>query len=176
MKESLADEGVLCVEFVDGHSCLQGLRDRLCDVLITGSQLPDMHAVTLISEVLKICPCLPVIVITPKSDIPATVFAMKGGAFEAVEEDADVRAILPAVQAALRQFPEGLSRTMKPLTRVEHKVLTHVLEGKGSGEIALALRRSRRTVESHRCRILRKLGVRNVAELCCRVAGRRSAQ
>ncbi|HEX42337.1 MAG TPA: response regulator [Phycisphaerales bacterium] len=176
MKESLAGDGVLCVGFIDGHSCLQELRTRLCDVLITDSQLPDMHAITLIGEVLKICPCLPVIVRTPRSDIAATVLAMKGGAFEAIEEDADVRVVLPTVRAALGQFPEGLSRTMKPLTRIEHKVLSHVLEGKGSGEIALAMKRSRRTIEAHRCRILKKLGVRNVAELCCRVPVRRLGQ
>ncbi len=176
MKESLAGEGILCVGFVDGRSCLQRLRARLCDVLVADLHLPDMHAVTLIAEARRICPCLPVVVQTPRADIAATVLAMKAGAFEAVEKGAGADDLIRSVRAALRHFPDGLSLTIKPLTRAEYKVLTYVLEGKGSGEIAMILNRSRRTVEAHRCRILQKLSVRNVAELCCRMPVRRLGQ
>ena len=51
------------------------------------------------------------------------------------------------------------------LTEVEQIVLSQVIEGKTSKEIAAVLHRSPRTVEVHRLHILRKLGVSSTRDL-----------
>jgi DNA-binding CsgD family transcriptional regulator len=53
----------------------------------------------------------------------------------------------------------------KPLTRSERIVLCLILEGISNKRIAYILERSERTVEVHRGRIMRKLGVDNVVDL-----------
>jgi len=51
------------------------------------------------------------------------------------------------------------------LTRMELKILYHILEGRNSREIADVLRRSPRTVEVHRRHLMQKLGANNIVEL-----------
>lgn len=51
------------------------------------------------------------------------------------------------------------------LTPTERQVLHSVLDGRTTREIALTLHRSRRTIEVHRKRVLRKLGVDTSTEL-----------
>jgi len=53
----------------------------------------------------------------------------------------------------------------RPLTAIEETVLQLVLRGKTNGQIAAALRRSRRTVEVHRSDIMRKLGAHHIVDL-----------
>lgn len=56
----------------------------------------------------------------------------------------------------------------EPLTRREKEILHLVVSGRSNKEIAKALCRSERTVEYHRNRIMRKMGVHNAAGLVAR--------
>ncbi|GEM_PF-649414 len=51
------------------------------------------------------------------------------------------------------------------LTDRQSQIITLVVQGKTSAEIALELDLSARTVESHRARLMRAIGIRNSAEL-----------
>jgi DNA-binding CsgD family transcriptional regulator len=51
------------------------------------------------------------------------------------------------------------------LTPREQKILTEIVRGHSSKEIARALDISPRTVEFHRANLLKKLGAKNTAEL-----------
>ncbi|WP_438272349.1 helix-turn-helix domain-containing protein [Serratia fonticola] len=51
------------------------------------------------------------------------------------------------------------------LTRSERNVLIHLFSGLSMTEIAKLLNRSIKTISAHKCSIMRKLGVRNDAEL-----------
>ena len=53
----------------------------------------------------------------------------------------------------------------KPLTEREAEILKLIISGKSNKEIARILYRSKRTVESHRARIMHKFGVNNVVDL-----------
>ncbi|KXF90375.1 LuxR C-terminal-related transcriptional regulator [Phaeobacter inhibens] len=57
------------------------------------------------------------------------------------------------------------SRPYQPLTRREREVYSLLCEGKTSKEIARSLALSYRTVEVHRARLLKKMGVSNTAAL-----------
>ena len=52
-----------------------------------------------------------------------------------------------------------------PLTKREVQILRSILSGKTNKQIAIMLSRSRRTIEYHRNRLMRKLDVRNTVEL-----------
>ena len=68
-------------------------------------------------------------------------------------------------EARLRQDKKRAKRLLDRLTARERDVLTHVVNGNVSRDIADRLGISARTVEAHRNRIMQKLEVRNVAEL-----------
>jgi DNA-binding CsgD family transcriptional regulator len=51
------------------------------------------------------------------------------------------------------------------LTKREREVLAHILDGKSNREVGADLGISPRTIEVHRARIMRKLGVRNTVQL-----------
>jgi len=57
----------------------------------------------------------------------------------------------------------------KILTPAQNKILELVMQGKSSKQIASELKRSVRTIEDHRVRIMRKLGAQNLVELTKKV-------
>ena len=82
--------------------------------------------------------------------------------------DANVR----SGHAALREMDSMLEdrlvkggKTPANLTRREAEVLRFILAGKTNKDMARIICRAERTVEYHRNRLMRKLGVHNVAEL-----------
>ena len=61
--------------------------------------------------------------------------------------------------------PERLRKPTNPLTPRQIQILKKVAMGLSNREIAAALRLSVRTVEVHRFNLMRRLNVRNVAQL-----------
>ena len=62
----------------------------------------------------------------------------------------------------LRRTPAASSELLTPL---ESEVLLAVASGQRNAEVARRMRRSTKTVEKHRANLLRKLGLRSVAQL-----------
>ena len=58
-----------------------------------------------------------------------------------------------------------LQDAVSSLTRREYEVLTHVIAGRLNKQIATDLAISEKTVKVHRGRVMKKAGVRSVAEL-----------
>ena len=69
------------------------------------------------------------------------------------------------VREYLDQARRGEATPEDPLTPRELQVVKLIAEGYTNDEIAEELVISRKTVDRHRANVLRKLGMRNVAEL-----------
>lgn len=115
----------------------------------------------------------PVIVIASGGDTRAAVQAMKLGALDYLEQPApreQLEAALAAAAAMLEhvQSTEGSLKAAQEkiaaLSPRELEVSRALLRGMGNKAVAFALGLSVRTVEMHRARILKKLGVRSMAE------------
>jgi len=154
------------VELLDsGRRCLESLRNRACDLLITDVKMPAMDGIELLRRAKTIAPWLPVLIVTGFGDIPLAVRAVKMGASDFVEKPLERDRFLAVVQGLLRRSSETDRMLGKTLTRSERNILGHILVGRSSKEIAGLLHRSIRTVELHRQHIMRKMGVSNVVEL-----------
>jgi len=68
-------------------------------------------------------------------------------------------------RSILQQDASTDSRTSRPLTAAEIKVLQLIVSGMSSKEIAQLFHRSVRTIENHRSHLMKKLGVDNSVEL-----------
>lgn len=113
-------------------------------------------------------PPYPIVMISAHGDVKAAVQAMKLGAVSFVEKPFSAEALVDIVEEACSgtalapaQPPEALNE----LTPREREVADLLNEGLTNKEVARQLDCSPRTVEIHRARVLKKLGVRNVAGL-----------
>ena len=161
-----------CIDFPDVASCLEELKAQNsdlaegCDVLITDVKMPGKDGMELLQEVRAAFPWIPVIMMTAYGSIPMSVQAVKIGAFDFIEKPVDETRLLSLVESALLKEAELHDPLVgKPLTRTERIVLCLILEGISNKRIAYILERSERTIEVHRSRVMRKLGVDNLVDL-----------
>ena len=77
---------------------------------------------------------------------------------------------MPCVSIAGASRPaQGLAE----LSRRERELAPHFAQGQPNKAVAIDFGISERTAEAHRARIYRKLGVRSVLELACRICPHR---
>jgi two-component system response regulator DctR len=120
----------------------------------------------------------PVLFLTGHGDIPMVVHALKQGASDFLEKPADPRTLLDAVVKALstdrhareaHESQASLLREIAELTPRERDVLTEMVGGYLSKQIADHLNISTKTVEAHRLRICHKFKVRTGMELAAKL-------
>ncbi|MCP4263597.1 MAG: response regulator transcription factor [Planctomycetes bacterium] len=158
-----ADLEVNC--FASAAECLKKLHSQTCDLLITDVKMPEMDGIELLTEVKRIIPSLPVLVITGYGDISMAVTALKAGASDFILKPLDRRSFLSAVETVLKRNTLTHPLVSKVLTKTEMRVLCLILAGKSTKEIARLRYRSVRTIEDQRSSIMHKLGVDNLVDL-----------
>lgn len=163
--ETLKEVGFKVSCFTRADDCLEQLNSKNCDLLITDVKMPEMDGIELLNRTKRICPWLPVLVITGYGDIPMAVKALKAGAADFIEKPLSRENFITVVESILRKNARSLASRDRKLTKAEVKVLRLVLDGRSNIEIAHLLNRSVRTIEYHRNRMMHKLGVRNLADL-----------
>lgn len=160
--------GTLPVEvtcFVRPIRCLERLGSEECDLLIADLRMPEMDGIELLTNVRRLTPWVPVLVITGYGDVPTAVRAIKAGAVDFMEKPLDKDNLLRTVKSLLRENTFTRTCVGKPLTAIQMKVLKLVIDGKSNREIADLLGRSVRTIEVHRAHMMEKLGVNSLLDL-----------
>lgn len=178
-------ETAVPADVVAEASCLAEAEDLAleADVVLTDLVLPDAWGVEIVRALHKIQPGAAVFVFTTCSDPDAVADALQAGAKGYMLKDAAPAEVVDAVRrvaagevyvqpslgAALlgapSRSPAGHRVAPKDLTPREQDVLRHVALGHTNAEISAILCMSVRTVETHRSRLVRKLGLQTRAEL-----------
>jgi RNA polymerase sigma factor (sigma-70 family) len=121
----------------------------------------------------------PVIFVTGFGDVPTSVRAMKAGAVDFLTKPVDASVLLAAVAQALDrdlqsrrqgELRHSVEKRLASLTPREREVLVHVTAGLRNKQIAAELGTVEKTVKVHRARMMKKMGVRTVADLVRLVA------
>jgi FixJ family two-component response regulator len=116
----------------------------------------------------------PVVFLTGEGDIPASVRAMRAGAVDFLTKPFSDVDLLAAIARAEKEDSENRSANaslnsinarLAMLTPREREVMTHVVAGRLNKQIAGDIGTVEKTVKLHRGRMMRKLGVRTVADL-----------
>ncbi len=162
---TLEQAGLKVSCFASGSECLKQLRSQGCDLLITDVKMPGMDGIELLTEVKRNIPSLPVLVVTAYGDVPTAVKALKVGALDFIEKPLVRQSFLLTVESALKRNTLIHRIAGDVLTKTEMIVLRLILDGKSTKEIAKLRHRSVRTIEDHRSRIMRKIGVDNLVDL-----------
>jgi two-component system CheB/CheR fusion protein len=112
--------------------------------------------------------------ITGNSDVAMAVNAMKAGASDFIEKPVHAAELLGSIDRALRKGHDTgdlIARRKDAVTRLgsltlrQHEIMTMVLAGHPSKNIAADLRISQRTVENHRASIMKKTGSKSLPAL-----------
>jgi FixJ family two-component response regulator len=164
LKEILEKHGYKVRCFADISKCIKAVCRDECDLLISKVEMPKTDGIELLKEIKQIRPYLPVLLTTETDNINIGFGAAKEGALAVLEEPIDAQSLIPQIDSALaeREFDPLLGNS---LTKVETRIAKMVVDGKCNKEIAHLLHRSVRTIEWHRNRMMRKLGIDNVVDL-----------
>ena len=142
--------------------------------LILDVRMPGTSGLDLFEELVARGEGMPVIFITAYADVPMAVRAMKSGAVEFVEKPFNRQTLLDKVQRAIKDdvnrrrrlaASEIVLAKLRRLTEKEREVLELIKDGRPNKEIATRLEITPRAVELRRSSLMRKLGVRTLAEL-----------
>jgi two-component system response regulator FixJ len=142
--------------------------------LVLDVRMPGMSGTELQAQLDRVGADIPIVFLTAYADIPVAVDAVRAGAVDFLTKPVDAERLLDRVRDALRLDlsrrehrveEDRARRRLDALTPREREVLRLVVSGLTNKGIAKVLGLSRRTVETHRANIRRKIGATSLPEL-----------
>lgn len=170
----LGSVGLRARSFPSGEAFLAIADPSLRGCLLLDVRMPGMGGMELHAKLQERGILMPVIFITGHGDVPMAVRALKSGAADFIEKPFNEQQLLDRVQASLeqdqqahlaRQAKEAARASFAHLTAREMAVMERIAAGGHSKAIAADLDIKERTVDVHRFNIMRKVGVRTLADL-----------
>lgn len=179
--EDCEDMEVLA-EASDGIRALEAALKTRPDVAVIDISMPDIDGLELINRLLSHYPDLPIVVLTVHEDRQYMYRAVQAGAMGYITKRSASEQLVQAlrkVQSGKRFFPEEVAEALAlhlsrkgsekdlpgSLSMRELQVLKRLAMGSTNQEIAESYNISVKTVDTHRQRILKKLGLRNNADI-----------
>ena len=160
--------------FASAEDFLSVAHPRMRGCLLLDVRMPGMSGLELQRFLQDQGVALQVIIITGHGDVPMAVRALKAGASDFIEKPFNEQDLLDRVQVCLREdqqlwstrqaLDEAAAR-FDALTPRERAVMELIAAGNHTKKIAAQLDIQDRTVDVHRFNIMRKVGVRTLAEL-----------
>jgi FixJ family two-component response regulator len=170
----LGSVGLEARTFASAEAFIEAADAGMRGCLLLDVRMPGMGGLELQPRLREQGVLLPVIFITGHGDVPMAVRAMKSGAADFIEKPFNEQQLLERIQACLkedeqadaaRQAKESARADFERLTARETAVMALIAAGGHSKAIAAELGITERTVDVHRFNIMRKIGVRTLADL-----------
>ena len=171
-------------ETANGRDALRRIREARPDIVIMDITMPELNGIDATRQILKADPECRVVALSMHGSTEFVTQMLSAGAKAYVKKDeafSELAAALDAVSSGqvflgkgvadvlvddYKRLQERAAGPREPeLTPRERQVVQLVAEGYRTREIADRLSLSAKTVESHRARIMRKLGVETIAGL-----------
>jgi FixJ family two-component response regulator len=175
LRTILESGGYKAVCFADENSLMEATLQRCPLAILLDVHLPGRSGLEILKD-LATYPA-PVVMISGHGNIPVAVSAIKDGALDFIQKPlkrGDILDRLENIVAASSRDQKTLLQQRisslnfpgrEPLSARERDVLQLAATGSSNKEIAEILGISYRTVEDHRSNFMRKLGLKNIAEL-----------
>lgn len=170
-------------EASDGLEAIQKIELAKPDILVIDMMMPNLNGIEVLLQIKKISPATRAIVFSMQSAEPYLVEALRAGADGYILKDTGPGELIEAINTVMqgeRYLSGPLAERLdahggntedigldfyQTLTPREREIFQMTAEGRSSSEIGDKLMISPRTVEIHRSHIMKKLGLRNQAEL-----------
>jgi len=170
----LVSAGLTVAAFQSARAFLEQYDTATPGCLVLDLAMPEVTGPDLQRTLVERNAPLPIVFLTGRGDIRACAEAMKQGAVDFLAKPVDDADLLSSVNQALTKAAalqtERAARThaekaLAGLTVRERQVLVQVVAGRLNKQIAADLGTGEKTVKYHRGNLMRKLGVRSVAQL-----------
>jgi FixJ family two-component response regulator len=171
----LAESVDLAAEtFESAAAFLEDFKDDRPGCIVCDIRMPGMSGLDLQERLRAMGSNIPLIILTGYGDVTTAVRAMKAGASDFLEKPVSDQVLVEQIQRAIsrdatsragRGEQELLGQRLSRLTRREQEVMSLVIEGHSSRQIAAQLGVSFKTVEAHRAKVMRKMQAKSVPHL-----------
>jgi DNA-binding NarL/FixJ family response regulator len=170
-------------EAVDGREVLDVVEEKKPDVLVLDLMMPGANGLEVTRELAKRAPATRVVILSMHANKGYVADALRSGATGYVVKNYPSKDLIRAIRKAHKgeRFVSGISEqeierylaklegappdAYETLTGREREVLVFVAQGKTNSDIARELGIGRRTVESHRENMMKKVGLKATAEV-----------
>ena len=170
----LATVGQSCELFESACDFLDAYDEEMSGCLVLDIRMPRMTGLDLQERLIAMNSRLPIVFITGHGDIPMAVEAMRRGAVDFIRKPFREHSLLDRINEALavddtvrKQATDrkAIEERLAALSQREREVFERVADGEMNKVIAADLGISERTVEVHRGQVMKKLGVKTLAQL-----------
>jgi len=170
----LDSEGLAVAAFSSPQQFLERHDRNAPGCLVLDLAMPGLSGLELQGMLEQQASRLPIIFLTGRGDIATSVRAMKRGAADFLTKPVGDAELIAAIREALakdqvlrraRMERERAAKCLATLTERERQVLEKIVAGKLNKEIAAELGTVEKTIKFHRGNLMRKMGVRVVADL-----------
>ncbi len=169
-------------EAADGKSAVTLAREKRPDVAVVDISMPDIDGLEVTAQLKHYCPEIPVVILTMHEEDQYVIRAIEAGAKGYITKQSAPEQLVDAIHkvtAGGRYLTEAAAESLAlrvakgagqksfldALSRRELQVLRRLAMGHTNREIAEAYGISIKTVDTYRLRILKKLNLRNNAEI-----------
>lgn len=168
----------------NGSQAVDVVRRMQPHVLVADLMMPGLTGLDLIQLVRQSSPATQVVILSMYNHVAYVAEALRRGAVGYVIKEADITELVMAVRSGaagkrylspgideaavldyLRLSSESPVDPLETLTRREREVFDLVIRGQTNAEIAEQLGLGRRTVETHRAHMMRKLNLESQADV-----------
>jgi DNA-binding NarL/FixJ family response regulator len=166
----------------DGRALLAAAEKLRPDVIVADISMPLLNGIDAVRQIKKVHDEIKVVFLTMHPDVTYAVSAFEAGASGYVLKHSAPTELVNAIRSALRgktfvtpliagEFMQHTKERAAErdgatlLTGRQREILQLLAEGKSAKEIATLLNISSRTVEFHKYRIMKDLGIKSAAEL-----------
>lgn len=174
---------IVIAETENGRATVQAVGERRPDLVIMDIAMPDLNGIEATRQIVAEHPDIKIIALSMHSDKRFVTEMLKAGAVAYLLKDCAFEELLIAIRAVtenkiylspgiagvvVEDFIQSKKRepsVFSVLTDREREVLQLMAEGQTTKEIAGHLEVSIKTVETHRNKIMDKLGLHTIAEL-----------
>ncbi len=174
------DEINVVATALNGKKLVELVNQYRPDVVVTDIRMPVMDGIEAIAAIQKTNKNIPILVLSTFDNNYLVVDALDAGALGYILKDASKIEIIDAIKTVLQGDPYYCSRTTRSLARLikksrfnpypivnnelfsplEKQIIYYICEEKTSEAVAGLLHIGRRSIESYRSEILRKMNVK----------------
>jgi DNA-binding NarL/FixJ family response regulator len=171
----------VCAEAANGKEAVKLAIETKPDVVVLEFDIPELEGLSVTRQIKKHSPRIEIVIFTAHDNDHIVREVLAAGARGFVLKSESGRKLMQAIESASQHEPffaarasEILLKTItKPISGADEPLLTYrerqivqlLAGGSSNKEVGVALGISVKTVETHRARIMRKLGLSSIVKL-----------